>query len=297
MVFHLGRWRRPATFLVAVVSAALFGLPLASLIRRAGLSGSPELWSLPTVVHSLAVVGRAEMWVLFQSLLVAVLAGGMCAALALVVCWACLTTPWLRTAALVLMAVAWSLPGPIVGLGLKETIYGILQVADRPSESQTSVRSPKDTIDGVSPVTGSSRLATVLWHGPSPAPLVWVDLIRFFPFAMALLWPVVRQSPPELRDAARMDGATPGQELGRVTWPVFAGATLRAALVVGVLTLGELSAGKLVATPGWPGYAQTIFEQMHFGVRNDLAARCLWLLAAVGVGTAVVTVCGAREGR
>jgi ABC-type Fe3+ transport system permease subunit len=165
---------------------------------------------------------------------------------------------------LILIAAAWAMPGPLVGLGLKETIDGILRV------------------------TGSSTLAVALWHGPSPVPLWWADMIRFFPVAVAILWPVVRQTPRELRDAARMDGATPGQELGSVIWPLHAGAVLRAALAVGVLTLGELSAGKLIETPGWPCYAVTIFRQMHYGVTADLAARCLWLLAAVTVGAALV---------
>jgi iron(III) transport system permease protein len=268
LVFRLGRWRLPLMLLTAVICAVLLGLPVASLVRRAGLSGQPAVWSPRTVWHHLAVVGRAETWVLFQSLLIAALAGGTCAVLALVTCWTCRDAGWLRTTVLVLMAVAWALPGPIVGLGLK------------------------DAIDGILDITNSSTLAVVLWHGPSPAPLWWADVIRFFPCAVALLWPVVRQTPRELHDAARMDGATPGQELCRIVWPLHAGAVLRAALAVGVLTLGELSAGKLIATPGWPGYAQTVFTQMHFGVTNDLAARCLWLLAAVAAGTALLARTG-----
>jgi len=87
-------------------------------------------------------------------------------------------------------------------------------------------------------VTGSSTLALILWYGPSPVPLWWADLIRFFPCAVAILWPVVRQTPRELREAVRVDGGTPGQELGRVVWPLHTDAVLRAALAVGVLTLG-----------------------------------------------------------
>ena len=274
LVFRLGRGRWIAALLAAGVCGELLAVPIASLVWRAGLSGVPAVWSPATVWHYLAAVGRAEPWTLFQSLLVAVLAGGLCAVLALVVCWTCLDSRRMQTAVLVLMAVAWSLPGPIVGLGLKATLNGLLNIS------------------------GSSFLDLVMWHGPSPVPLVWADLIRFFPCAVALLWPVVRQMPPELRDAARLDGATPGQELSRIVWPLHVGAVLRAALAVGVLTLGELSAGKLIGMAGWPGYAQTVFAQMHFGIKNDLAARCLWLLAAVTVGTALVAACGlARSDR
>jgi ABC-type Fe3+ transport system permease subunit len=270
-VFRLGRWRRPAAVLAALFSIAFLALPMGSLVWRAGLSGRPAAWSPLTVAHHLAVVGRAEAGVLLKSLIVAVLTGGACAGLALVACWACLDARRLRSALLVLMAVAWALPGPIVGLGLKGTFEEMLRLTD------------------------SSFVAAVFWHGPSPAPLVWADFVRFFPCAVAILWPAVRQTPRELRDAARMDGATPGQELGQVVWPLHAGAVLRAALAVGILTLGELSADKPIFTPGWPGYAQTIFEQMHFGVTNDLAARCLWLLAAATAGTALFVALRPRE--
>ena len=129
-----------------------------------------------------------------------------------------------------------------------------------------------------------------LYHGPSPLPLLWIDIIRFFPCAVAVLWPVFRLMPAELSDAARVDGATPVQELRYVVWPMLSAVFAAAALVGSVLSLGEVSAGKLVATPGMPSYATDIFTQMHYGVTNDLAARCVLLLlviAAGGIGVAL----------
>ncbi len=185
-------------------------------------------------------------------------------------CWAALGSRWFRNSVLVLMALAWAMPGPLVGLGLKETILHLLDA------------------------THSFRpLAVALWYGPSLLPLLWVQTIRFFPYAVAVLWPVVRLTPPELRDAARVDGASPWRELRLVIWPMYAPAVLRAALAVAVLSLGEISAGKLVSTPGMPSFAEAVWTQMHYGVTNNLAAMCLLLLAAVGLGatlTAVLTL-------
>jgi hypothetical protein len=45
--------------------------------------------------------------------------------------------------------------------------------------------------------------------------------------------------------------------------------------------LGEVSASKLVSTPGASTFAHETFRQLHYTVGNDLAARCLLLLAAV----------------
>lgn len=122
--------------------------------------------------------------------------------------------------------------------------------------------------------------------------MLWVDVIRFFPCAVAYLWPLVRLWPRELRDAARVDGFTPGQELRLLIAPAFARPALVAAAVVAVLSLGELSAGKLVSTAGMQSYAEILFADMHRGVTPALAAQCLLLLAAVAAGVVLVWALG-----
>jgi ABC-type Fe3+ transport system permease subunit len=164
-----------------------------------------------------------------------------------------------------------AMPGPLIGLGLIMTIDRILAMTD------------------------SRWLAQVLYHGPSPVPLLWVDVIRFLPFAVAILWPVVRLLPAGLSDAARVDRATPGQELRHIVWPLTSGVLRWAALALAVLSLGELSVGKLVATPGLPSYATEIVTQMHYCVTNELAVRCVLLLGLVAVGSAGVELIGKRD--
>jgi iron(III) transport system permease protein len=266
LVFRLGRWRWPLALVMAAGVAALVVVPLGSLVWRAGLAGSPPSWSASVVLEHLRLVRRAEPRLLRDCLLLAGGVGVLCSALALLTCWTAQGTRGYRLGILVLMAVAWALPGPIIGLGLKDAMNALL---DR---------------------TDSRLLAAALWHGPSPVPLAWVDLIRFFPAAVAVLWPVVRLVPTDLRDAARVDGAGPLGELQHVVWPWTASACLRATLAVAVLALGELSAGKVVSTPGFPSYAEVVFTQMHYGVTNDLAARCLWLLGAVLAGGGLVAL-------
>ena len=62
------------------------------------------------------------------------------------------------------------------------------------------------------------------------------------------------------------------------------------------MSLGELSASKLVETPGSQTFAHEVFTQMHYGVTNDLAALGLVLLAAVLVGgSLVVALPGSRD--
>ncbi len=272
LLFRLGRWRWPLALMMTLGCGLLLAMPLGSLIWKAGLSGTPPEWSMAATGRYLVRAGRPpEGWMLLHSLLLAAASGALVATGGLLASWAARGSRGFRAGVLILMAVAWAMPGPLLGLGLKTIIDCLLAL------------------------TGSRGLAVALYHGPSPLPLLWVDAIRFFPFAVALLWPVVRLLPAELHDAARVDGATSRQELHFVVWPLTSGAWLRTALAVGVLSLGELSAGKLVATPGMPGYATEIFTQMHYGVTNELAARCVLLLLAVAIGGSAVATVGRRR--
>ena len=70
-----------------------------------------------------------------------------------------------------------------------------------------------------------------------------------------------------------------------VVWPAARFPCGLAVLAVTALSIGELSASKLVETPGGQTLAHEVFTQMHYGVTNHLAAMCLLLLATVaGVG-------------
>jgi iron(III) transport system permease protein len=272
LLFRLGRWRWPLALGAALLCGLLLAIPLGSLVWRAGLMGTPPAWSAAAMGHYLVRAARPpEGLMLLNSLLWASVAGAVVATGGLLASWAARGSRWFRAGVLVLMALAWAMPGPLLGLGLKTIIDRLLSITD------------------------SRWLAFALYHGPSPLPLLWVDAIRFFPFAVAILWPVMRLLPAELYDASRVDGATPGQELRYLIWPLTSAVWLRAALAVAVLSLGELSAGKLVATPGMPGYATEIFTQMHYGVTNELAARCVLLLIVVAIGGTVVANVGRRR--
>jgi iron(III) transport system permease protein len=267
-VYRLGRARWPCAAALAVIVTVLAGVPVSSLVWKLGLGGTPQHWSAAVATEHLGHVLRVRGRLVGESLGLAAIAGTAAALLALVTCWLALGTRWFHTAVLLLIAAAWALPGPVVGLGLKGAINILL---------------PFD-VGGV--------LGRVLYYGPSPVPVLWAYLLRFFPCAVAVLWPVVRLLPRELRESARVDGAGLAQELRHVVAPLTAPTLLRAGLVVAVLALGELSAGKLVETPGSQTFAHEVFTQMHYGVTNDLAAFCLILLGAVTLGGVLVAAAG-----
>jgi iron(III) transport system permease protein len=267
--FQLGIARTPCLVAVAVVVLVFIGVPLVSLIWKTGLGGSPPTWSPATSARYVFRAFWSHGWIVFLSLMTAAVAGILTAFLGLVACWLATESRRLQMTCLCLMAAAWALPGPLVGFGLKDTIERML-----------------DTIGSSSTV--GDVIAQILWYGPSPVPILWTYVIRFFPFAVAMLWPVVRLMPREYRESARMDGAGPCQEFLHIIFPLCWRAGLLAALAVTVLSLGEISASKLVETPGWETLVHVIFDRMHYGVGNDLAALCLVLLIVVLSGGAGV---------
>lgn len=267
--FRMGMSRWPCFIGLALAVILIVGVPMASLIWKTGLSGAPAEWSLATFERYLLRAVQSNGWIILRSVASAIAAGVMTALLASMASWLAVESPRFQLICLVILAAAWALPGPVVGFGLKDTIQWLLNRMNTSS------------------LLGDFT-ARALWYGPSPLPILWIYVIRFFPFALAMLWPVVRLMPREFLESARLDGARPGQEFRHVIFPLSWRPWLLSALAVTVLSLGEISASKLVETPGWDTLVHVIFDRMHYGVGNELAALCLLLLLVVLFGATIV---------
>jgi iron(III) transport system permease protein len=267
--FALGRARWPCFLAVLLAVAGLTGVPLASLVRKAGLHGTPPSWSAAYAAEQVLRAIHLHAREVVVSLATAAGAGLLAAGLALVLCWLAAESRGLRALLLAVLVLAWVMPGPVAGVGLKDVIQDVVE------------RWPR------------GLTARLLYYGPSPLPILWAYLVRFLPYAAAVLWPVVRMLPRELREAARVDGATPGRELLGVVVPLTLRPCLAAALVVTALSLGEVSASKAVATPGMDTLTLVIFDRMHYGVANDVAGLCLLVLVLLVLAGAEVAARGA----
>jgi iron(III) transport system permease protein len=258
------RWLK---LLFAFAMVWLIGVPLVSLVWKLGLAGHPGHWQASEAWRFLEKESKALGINLLTSLLTALLTGFCIAGQALVLCWLARDSTWFRWLTFSVLTWAWVLPGPLVGIDLSDLIRIGVQ-----SEA-------------------SGTWAAVMYHGPSPVPLMWVQTMRVLPIAVVFLWPVVRIIPRELSQEAKLAGAGPLGVLLSVVLPTTWRGALVTALAASALCLAEVGGSLRAYTPGWEPFANILFGSMHYGVQNTLAALSLMLLGSLTLLTMIVVGC------
>jgi iron(III) transport system permease protein len=257
LLFRLGGWRW-FYFAASLGSVGiLVGVPLGSLVWKLGLAGVPAAWVPSQAASRWLIAWRIHGLLVAESLALALAIGLLTAALALLLCWLIVDRLRLRVPVFAALTAIWALPGLLLGLGLKELFIALV------------VWVPVEPFP------------TLLYFGPSYLPVVLGHLVRFLPCAVAVLWPAVRRIPSELRDAARVEGASPWREFRMVFVPLLRHEVLAVGMVVAALSLGELPVNRLVETVGADTFVRVLFDQMHYGATGDVAALCLVMLAMV----------------
>jgi iron(III) transport system permease protein len=269
--YPLGRVRWPAVGLCVVLLALVLAAPVWGLCAKAGLQYStaarpgPPTWSGTLLLERLGQQLQRKAWLLTESSLQALAAGGLASLGALWILFLVRGRPRLELLTMTLAAGLLALPGPILGLGLLAYIEALIQVP------------------------GLRWLAPFLYDRPSPLPVIWVLTLRYAPLAGLMLWPVVRATPRAFDEEAWLNHAGPLQRFALVYFRPLRLTVLAAALALATLALGEISASKLVATPGltFEPLAHHLFQLMHSSADAELAALSLWLLLLAGGGTAL----------
>ncbi|MBO0699387.1 MAG: ABC transporter permease subunit, partial [Zavarzinella sp.] len=259
LVLRLGPARWPVAAAVFVAMALYAGVPLVSLVRQAG---GGEGFSLARLGLELKRAVHLQLGMVLDSLAWAAVAGVVAAGLAILASWAAADSRASRALLFVLAVALWAVPGPVLGFGLKASIERLM-----------------DLEDVVLAWTSARPVRAVLYELSTPLPVLWAHVARLFPYAVAFLWPAVRDVPRDLREAARVDGASPWAEFRRVVWPAARGAFWLATVAVTALALGELGTSKLVQVPGRQTFAQELFNQMHYAATATTAALALLQLA------------------
>lgn len=248
-----------------VLSVGLF-LPLFALIGRTFATGRYAGW-----VH-IRRVFQLNSTTLIENLISAIGVGLLATAIALVLSWWAFrpklshrAARWRTIALGVLVTVTAVSPGPLIGLGLKKWIHRLLDLEDLLAAQWGTTNLP---------------LRWLLYDGDTPLPGGWAVLVRYWPIALAIVAPVVRSVPRSLVETALLDH---GRIWPAVGWPHCRAAASLAVVSVTALSLGEVSARKLVTPPQSRLYILDLFNQMHYGPEASVAAMALVQLGVIAI--------------
>jgi iron(III) transport system permease protein len=247
--YDLGTWRLPLTSICWLILLLVFGVPLVSLLWKAGLikqAIGSEHWSLQAVIKMLftmpyrfrrefGVSAHYAAWGAIAALLVglplAILArgGGM-----------------RRWPAIAAAAICWAIPGPLVGLGL----IGLLNW-------------------NVAPL--------IFLYDKTPLAPSLAMGIKALPIVILILWTAFASIPRQTIEAAQLDGAGRLALVWRIMLPQRAGAIAAAAVIAFAIGLADLAWSLVVLRTDT--VQRRVFGLLHAGVEEQVAGVSLVMLA------------------
>jgi len=268
-IWRLGAWRWPAALVLGFIVALVVGVPLGNLVYKAGLraaltdSGPVRDWSIQKVIELVTaapVEFRDDLWL---SLWVGVAAATAALCIAVPIAWGmrlAARRPWLR---LTFLCLCLTTPGPLLGLG-------VIHLLNRPNDSPLAfLGSLYDTN-----------------FGP------WlVQTIRALPLATLILWQALATVPQPMLDTAATEGSGWWGRLLRIALPQRWPAVAAAWFVALAIAVGELSATVLVLPPQQAtAISVRVFQLLHYGVDDRVAAISLVMVAGIAAVTAVASL-------
>lgn len=143
-------------------------------------------------------------------------------------------------------------------------------------------------------VTGFGALALDARLGGFAPPLVLLVLALAARFAYAAWLPLRAPIDPAPLEAAALAGLSPARAWWRLVRPASAGRAAAVGAVVFILCLGELGPAVLLAPPGARSLVQFVFNGMHYGYDEAVAAACLLSAALVAAASGIAGYAGRR---
>jgi iron(III) transport system permease protein len=266
------RWAIGGVMWLLLALAVL--VPLAGLVWKAGIAvhqrgeGFERTWSAAKVV-SLAVHSPWEHrrewgW----SLAIGAMAAAAATVFAVLLAWFARLRPATAKMQAVIIAVGLAVPAPLWGVWT-------IALLNHPPESNFAP-------------------LTILYDRTLLGPAL-VQLVRALPLVALWLWSQFTSVPQDLLEAARSEGAGPFAQLMRIALPLRRLGIAAAAGMALVLSITELSGTLLVAPPGVTPISVRIFQLLHYGVDDRVAALSLSVFALVGAALAVRWAVRARR--
>lgn len=257
--FRLGKWRGPAVVLVVMTLAVTVGLPLGTLAAKAG-----GVQNYATALRSSLAQCTNSLWYAFWGA-----AAGTVLALPMsyIVCRGRSRWRWPLTA-IALVPVA--IPGIVTGIGLAVLWNRAAVLHWLP---QTWLALPGGYVWAVD------------WRSVV-MPIGYAA--RFAPFAMGAAASALLQMDRSFEEAAAVAGASWWQRMRRVVVPLIKRGIIAGWAIVFILGMREVATSILVHPPGRDTLAIRLFQMMHYGADEQVAALSIILIAVTLVAVGLV---------
>ena len=247
---------------VWLLAAAVVVVPMAGLAWKAGIAVEQRdgefqrSWAaekaLTMVAQSPWEHRREWGW----SLAIGGAAAASAVAVGLLLAWLARLRPRAALPLGAATAIALALPAPLLGVWL-------IGLMNQPEQS-------------------SLAWLTTLYDRSILAPAL-VQTARALPLVGLWLWSQLATVPRDLLEAARSEGAGPMAQLVRVAVPVRLPGVAAAGSTALAIAVGVLSATLLVAPPGVTTISMRVFELLHKGVDDRVAALALAIFGIMGL--------------
>lgn len=246
----LGRWRIIVSLGTWLIVALLVGWPMINLLIKAGWQPRSDAqgqthygWSstrlLTTGQEALTQYVPELSWSALLAICSTTLALSTAATLSL---W--LTSNGTRTVVSVIALLMIAVPGPLVGMM-------IIALLNRSSPAWLGI----------------------LYDTTLAAPTL-AQQFRLFPLAWLLSQSIHRSISDRVWQQATLEGLSRAQFVIRVLWPQTWKLWITSALILAVVSIGELSCSILVLPPGVTTLSMRLFEMLHFGMRHQDSGLC-----------------------
>jgi iron(III) transport system permease protein len=267
VTFRAGRWRTVQSVVVWSVVIGLLGMPIVSLIAKAGfvvrqidgqrVAGWSAIGCLGEVAAVPAHFGReiaATLEVAATAALVALVIGAGLA-------WRARRSRRWSAFMLAVVALGLAIPGPLVGAGL-------IQLLNHDVPPQIPLGD------------GTSKAWLLVLYDQTPLAPVVAQAIKALPLVTMFLAYSFASLSDDVLEAASLDGLPPRAVLWRVALPLRWRALVAAGIAALAVAAGDLAWAHLVTPPGLDLLQRRVFGLVHAGVEEQVAAISLVVIAA-----------------
>ncbi|MBW8884465.1 MAG: ABC transporter permease subunit [Planctomycetia bacterium] len=259
LLFPAGRCRPILTAGIWLVVFVLLGVPLASLISKAGFVvehvGEERIrtWSAAACLYEVATVPQRFSRELMGTIEVASGAATISLLVGGALAWRARRGGWRGAPAIAAAVLAMTIPGPVIGAAL-------IQVFNHNLPPQLPIG------DGV-----TKSWLLVLYDQTPLAPII-AQAIRGLPLSVLLLWHSFATLDSDVLDAAALDGLSPARLFWRIALPQRWRAIVATSLAAFAVAAGDLSWAHLVTPPGLDLLSRRVFGLVHSGVEEQVAS-------------------------